>query len=78
MKEATEQNTSVTVKYHGISNIVVDQNVLLLIPAEKATTTIEEVSESVDQVKQFVQNSGIPINSCQSGKGGGLVIKFLS
>ena len=77
VKEVTEKKTSVTVKDHGSSKIVVDQNVMLVNPAQNVSDS-DEVSKSLNQVKQSLQNSGIPVTSCQSRKAGGLVVKFPS
>ena len=63
-KEATEKNISFIVKDHGSNKNVVDQNVLLVSPAEKTTVFSENESKSVDQLKQSLQNSGFPVNGC--------------
>ena len=65
MQKADKEDMSITVRDHGNSRIVVDQNVLLVNPTEKQPNASEEVSGALNEVKQSLQSGAIPVSSCQ-------------
>ena len=78
MQRADEDDMPITVRDHGNSRIIVDQNVLLVNPTEKQPNASEEISGALNEVKQSLQSGAIPVNSCRPTKAGGLVLKFPS